>query len=128
MEDAAYYAAAAAAGIIGGWTFALIWARLVPSSVQGQFWSTMPAFARGMLAAERSSEFIDLYRRLGVALLRYLRRNVGGLILAGLPVAVLTIALSAWVFERNAPLREFLFFGMSAIGAVGTLIVRRKPA
>lgn len=98
MEAAAYYATAAAAGITGGWMFALIWAHLVPSSVQGQFWSTMPGFASSMLAAERSCEFLDLYRRLGVSLFRYLGRNVGGLMLACLPITALTFALSASLF------------------------------
>src|SRR4051812_404345 len=78
--------------------FALIWAHLVPSSVQGQFWSTMSGVARSMLVAERSCEFLAVYRRLGVSLFRYLGRNVGGLMLACLPITALTFALSASLF------------------------------
>ena len=98
MQAAGYYATAAVAGIIGGWTFAWIWARLVPSSVQGRFWSTLSGVAKSMLAAERSREFLDLYRRLGSSVVRYVARNVGGLLLACLPIIALTYALDMSVF------------------------------
>jgi hypothetical protein len=52
-----------------------------------------------MLVAEQSREFLDLYRQLGVGLFRYLGRNMGGLILACLPLIVLTVALNAWLFR-----------------------------
>lgn len=140
MEAARYYATAAAAGIIGGWTFALIWARLVPLSVQGQFWSSMTGFARSMLVAERSREFLDLYRRLGVSLVRYLGRNIGGLLLACLPITALTFALSVYphgaatLQQQWNPLfpylndLEFIFFGMATLGAAGALLLRQKRA
>lgn len=98
METLAYYATASAAGIAGGWAFALIWARLVPSSLQGQFWSTMTGIAKSMLAAEHSRQFLDLYRRLGGSLARYLARNIGGLALGCVPLIALTIVLSVGVF------------------------------
>jgi hypothetical protein len=84
---------------LGGWAFAFIWARLVPSSIQGQFWSTMARVSRDMLSAEQSREFLDLYRQLGVSLVRYLGRNFGGLVLGCLPLIALTFALSAWLFR-----------------------------
>ncbi len=99
LNTAAHYATAAAAGVLGGWAFAFIWARLVPSSVQRQFWSTMAHVSKNMLVAEQSSEFLNLYRQLGVSLLRYLGRNFGGLILGCLPLIALTFALSAWLFQ-----------------------------
>jgi hypothetical protein len=107
--------AAAAAGIAGGWAFALIWARVAPMSVQGQFWSTMTSVATGMLNAEHSREFIDLYRRLGVALYRYLGRNLGGLLLASLPLIAL-----AGVFRDS----QLMLFGMATLGAVAAMIWR----
>jgi hypothetical protein len=84
---------------MGGWAFAVIWARLVPSSIQRQFWSTMAQVSKGMVVAEDSSEFLALYRQLGVSLARYVGRNAGGLILGCLPLIVLTFALSAWLFR-----------------------------
>jgi hypothetical protein len=125
MVDAAYYATAAAAGIVGGWAFALIWARLAPVSVQKQFWSTLSSVSRSMLVAEQSREFLDLYRRLGVALGRYLSRNIGGLILASLPLLGLAAALSASVFPHlNDP--ELMFFGMATVGAIAAMICRKS--
>src|SRR5688500_1648150 len=84
---------------MGGWAFAFIWARLVPSSIQRQFWSTMARVSKNMVIAEQSREFLDLYRQLGVSLARYLGRNFGGLILGCLPLIALTFALGAWLFQ-----------------------------
>jgi hypothetical protein len=138
LQAAAYYATAAALGVMGGWTFALIWTRLAPMSVQGQFWSTLSGVARSILVAEHSHEFLDLYRRLGIALFRYLARNVGGLILGSLPLIALAGALSASVFEPwpdHAGWNpffpylndlEFMFFGMATVGVVGAMLIRRR--
>jgi len=116
VQDAASYVTTAAAGIAGGWVFTLIWARIAPMSVQGQFWSTMTSVANGMLNAEQSREFVDLYRRLGIALCRYLGRNVGGLLLASLPL----IALAALISTS-----QLMFFGIAAtLGAVAAIIWR----
>jgi H+/Cl- antiporter ClcA len=78
-----------------------------------------------MLSAEQSHEFLDLYRRLGVALLRYLSRNLGGLILASLPLLALAGAISASVFPHLSD-PELMFFGMAAVGAAGAMIWRRR--
>lgn len=78
-----------------------------------------------MLAAEQSREFLDLYRRLGVALLRYLSRNLGGLILASLPLIALAGAISGSVFPHLSD-PELLFFGMAAVGAVSAMLWRRR--
>jgi hypothetical protein len=99
LDGAAHYAIAAASGVMGGWAFAFIWASLVPSSVQRQFWSGMAGVSKGMLVAEDTREFLALYRQLGASLLRYLGRNFGGLILGCLPLIALTFALSAWLFR-----------------------------
>jgi hypothetical protein len=128
VQAAASYATAAAAGIAGGWAFTLIWARFAPLSVQGQFWSTMSSVATGMLTAEHSREFVDLYRRLGVALFRYLSRNLGGLILASLPVLALAGVASASVFEPwpEHASWKLMFFGTATLGAVGAMLRRRR--
>ena len=126
MQAAASYATAAIAGIAGGWAFALIWARLAPMSVQGQFWSTMTSVANGMLKAEQSRDFVELYRRLGVALFRYLGRNLGGLLLASLPLLALAAALSTSVFEPwpEHASWKLMFFGTATLGATATMIRR----
>jgi hypothetical protein len=59
----------------------------------------MGRVSKEMVVAEQSSEFLSLYRQLGVSLFRYLGRNVGGLALGCLPLIVLTFALSAWLFQ-----------------------------
>jgi hypothetical protein len=125
LQTAAYYATAAAAGVMGGWAFTLIWTRLAPVRIQRQFWSTMTSVAKSMLVAEQSREFLDLYRRLGVALLHYLGRNVGGVIVASLPLIALAAAISTSVFPHlNDP--EIMFFGMAAVGATGAMLWRLR--
>lgn len=85
----------------------------------------MNSVARRMLAAEESREFLDLYRRLGLALLHYLSRNIGGLILASLPLIALAGALSASVFPHlNDP--QLMFFGTATVGAVAAVIRLRR--
>lgn len=124
MQTAVYYATAAAAGVTGGWAFALIWTRLAPVSVQRQFWSTLSSVAKRMLVAEQSREFLDLYRRLGVALFRYLSRNVGGLILASLPLLAFAALLSTSVFPHmHDP--ELMYLGASVVGVAAAMIRRR---
>jgi hypothetical protein len=59
----------------------------------------MGRVSKEMLVAEESREFLALYRQLGSSLLRYLGRNIGGLVLACLPLIVLTLALNAWLFR-----------------------------
>jgi len=126
LQAAACYATAAAAGIMGGWAFVLIWARLAPMSIQGQFWSTLNSVARGMLSAEHSHEFVALYRRLGIALFRYLGRNLGGLILASLPLLALAGVLSASLFypwpEHTS--WKLIFLATATLGATATMIRR----
>ena len=107
--------ATAAAGVAGGWAFAYIWARLAPMSIQGQFWSTMTSVTKGMLAAQHSHEFLDCYRRLGGALFRYLGRNLGGVLIASLPLIALATVFGASML---------MFFGMATLGAVGTMLLR----
>lgn len=95
-------------------------------SVQGQFWSTMTSVASGMLTAEHSREFVDLYRRLGSALFRYLGRNLGGLLIASLPLIAFAAALSAPLFEPwpDRSSWKLMFFGTATLGAVATMIRR----
>jgi hypothetical protein len=96
-------------------------------SIQGRFWSTLSSVGKGMLAAEHSHEFVDLYRRLGVALAHYLGRSIGGLLLASLPLAAFAYALSAsalapWLREASW---QIVFFGMATVGVVAAMIHRR---
>jgi hypothetical protein len=126
LQAVASYATVAAAGIAGGWAFALIWARLAPMSVQGQFWSTMTSVTKGMLVAEHSHEFVDLYRRLGVALFRYLGRNLGGVLIASLPLLALAGVLTASIFEPwlHQASWKWIFFGTATLGALAAMLRR----
>ena len=86
----------------------------------------MNSVARGMLSAEHSHEFVELYRRLGVALFRYLSRNLGGLILASLPLIALAGALSTPLFEPwpEQASWKLMFLGTATLGATATMIRR----
>ena len=86
----------------------------------------MNSVARGMLSAEHSHEFVDLYRRLGIALFRYLSRNLGGLILASLPLVALAAVLSTSVFQPwpEHASWKLMFLGTATLGATATMIRR----
>jgi len=86
----------------------------------------MNSVARGMLSAEHSHEFIELYRRLGVALCRYLGRNLSGLVLASLPLLALAGALGTPLFEPwpEHASWKLMFLGTATLGATATMIRR----
>lgn len=94
-----YYAAVCVLGVMAGGAFAWVWLRIVPPGTNRRFWSALSAAMREMLRVEETRAFIRLYGHLGKLLGPYLARNVGGTLLACLPVALILVFLAAPVFE-----------------------------
>jgi len=94
-----YYAAACGLGIVAGAAFAALWLWLVPPGTNRRFWSSMSQLTRKLLAVDETGEFLRLYRGLGGLLAGYLRRNLGGTVVACLPMIVLLLTVAPLVFE-----------------------------
>jgi hypothetical protein len=96
----------AAAGVV----FALLWLRVVPHSAHVRFWSAMQPLAQEVFLVESAAVLLRLYRRLATLTARYVARNFAGLLVAGLPAAVLLI------FEKNQAVFIAAFAVCTSIG------------
>jgi hypothetical protein len=96
------YVAAGALGAAAGLAFAGLWLRLVPRGTNRRFWSAMAGLTREMLRIDEPSAFLALYRRLGRLLAGYLARNLGGLLVACLPMVAVVMVATALMPPRSA--------------------------
>jgi hypothetical protein len=94
-----HYAAVCALGAMAGGAFAWLWLWIVPRGTHRGFWSALSATAREMLRVEETRVFVSLYAHLGRLLGPYLARNLGGTVLACLPMVLILVFLAAPVFE-----------------------------
>lgn len=97
----AFYSGSIALGLALGVTFVACWRICMPRGATGRVISDLIAIARDMTRADEVDNFLTLYKRLIVSVGGYLARNIGGLVLACVPMAlVLTLlappALEAW--------------------------------
>jgi len=98
-------AAAGALGLLAGILFGWLWLRIVPWAVHRRFFSAMTALIGELVRVEEARVFLGLYRRLLGLVARYVGRNLGGTVVASLPLLVLLLAASR-VIERG----ELAFF------------------
>ena len=96
------YALAGALGAAAGLAFAWIWLRIVPRGTNRRFWSAMAVLTREMLRVEEPSVLLALYRRLGRLLGGYLARNLGGILVACLPMAAIVLVAVTHLPPRSA--------------------------
>lgn len=87
-----------AAGILFGW----LWLRIVPWAVHRRFFPAMSGLIRELVRVEEARAFLRLYRALLGLVARYVGRNLGGTVVASLPLVVLLAAASR-VIERGEP-------------------------
>ena len=98
-------AAAGALGVAAGVVFAWLWLWVVPWAVHRRFWPTMSAITRDILRADDPHAFLRLYRGLLAGVARYVGRNLGGALVASLPVLAILLLAS-----RTLPGGEVPFF------------------
>lgn len=96
------YVAAGVLGTAAGLAFAGLWLRIVPRGTNRRFWSAMAGLTGEMLRVEEPSVFLALYRRLGALLGGYLARNLGGILVACLPMAAIVLVATALMPPRSA--------------------------
>jgi hypothetical protein len=94
-----YYSAACALGALAGLGFAWLWRRLVPRGTNRAFWSSMSGLTRRMLEVEQAGEFLRLYRTLGGLVARYVGRNLGGTLVACVPMVAVMLTVAPPLFE-----------------------------
>lgn len=110
-------AAAAGLGALAGVAFAWLWLRVVPWAVHLDFWAAMPLAAREVLGADEARVFFGHYRGLLALVARYVGRNLGGALVASLPVlGVLLVA------ERALPGGEVPFFAAFMVAMMAVFL------
>lgn len=88
-----FAAAAGALGVLAGIAFGWLWLWVVPWAVHRRFWRAMSSLMREILGVEEIRAFLGLYRRLLGLVARYVGRNLGGTVVASVPlIAVLLVA------------------------------------
>lgn len=81
-------------GAAAGAAFAWLWLRVVPHAAHRRFWRAMHPIAHGVFQVDEFPALLALYRRLGSLVCRYVARNLGGMLLAGLPALALLLLLN----------------------------------
>jgi hypothetical protein len=100
VADLPYYAGSVAAGLMLGWLFARLWRLCAPRESNRRFWAALGDISRQMLAVDEIAALLRLYRRLARDVGGYVLRNLGGLVLACLPVAAFLILVAPTALER----------------------------
>ena len=95
-------AAACLLGALAGLAFAWLWLCIVPRGTNRRFWSALSALTREMLRVDEAAALFALYRRLGGLLGRYLARNLGGTLVACLPMIAILVVAAPLLPERTA--------------------------
>ena len=101
-----FFGAACALGALAGLGFAWLWRRLVPRGTNRAFWSSMSGLTRRMLEVEQAGEFLCLYRTLGGLVARYVGRNLGGTLVACVPMVAIVLTVAPMLFaawDARAP-------------------------
>jgi len=102
--------AACALGALAGVAFAGLWLMVVPHAAHRRFWVAMHGVSREMLQVDELGRLMSAYRRLGLVAGGYVARNLGGTLLAAVPV----VALLFFVKDQAA---------FAAAFAVSTLVM-----
>ena len=101
-----FFGEACALGALAGLGFAWLWRRLVPRGTNRAFWSSMSGLTRRMLEVEQAGEFLCLYRTLGGLVARYVGRNLGGTLVACVPMVAIVRTVAPMLFaawDARAP-------------------------
>lgn len=101
MSGFLFYLGSIAAGLLLGWAFVRLWRWCAPRETNRRFWSVLGEISRQMLTVDEPSALLGLYGRLGRDVGGYVLRNIGGIVLACVPVAAFLLlvaptALALW--------------------------------
>ncbi len=94
-----YYLGTITAGAVAGLGFALIWRKLVPMRVHGEFWSEMTVLTRDIVTVDDTAVFLRLYKRLALAAGGYTLRNMVGVVVSCVPLIVILLAVGIPLFD-----------------------------
>jgi hypothetical protein len=93
------YSGSVGSGMLLGWLVAKLWKRCTPRETHRQFWVSLVDITKCMLAVDELQLLLSLYRRLALDVGGYLLRNIGGLVVACLPVVVFSVFVAPLVLE-----------------------------
>jgi hypothetical protein len=100
-----FYGGGIGSGLLLGWLFVRIWRLCAPRRTNRRFWQSLGDITRQMLKVDEVAWLLTLYRRLARDAGGYVLRNIGGMLLGGLPAAAFLLlvapsALALW--DRGA--------------------------
>lgn len=93
MSGLLFYLGGIAAGLLLGWLFVRLWRWCAPRNGNRRFWTSLGTISRQMLAVDEPAALFGLYGRLARDVGGYVLRNLGGLVLACVPVAAFLLLL-----------------------------------
>lgn len=94
-----YYLGAITAGALAGLLFALIWRRLVPMRVHGEFWTEMAALTKNIISVDDTAVFLRLYKQLALTAGSYMVRNLSGMVLSCAPLIIIVLTVGMHLFN-----------------------------
>jgi hypothetical protein len=100
-----FYGGSIGCGLLLGWLSARLWRLCAPREANRRFWLSLGDITRQMLEVDEVAWLLALYRRLARSVGSYVLRNLGGLLLACLPVAAFLILVAPSVlalWDRGA--------------------------
>jgi hypothetical protein len=89
-----FYGGGVGCGLLLGWLFVRLWRLCAPRESNRRFWESLGDITRQMLKVDEVAWLLALYRRLARDVGGYVLRNLGGVLLACLPVAVFLIVVA----------------------------------
>lgn len=96
-------AAACMLGVLAGIAFGWLWLLVVPWVVHRHFFSAMASLTRDILQVDDTRVFVSLYRRLLGLVARYVGRNLGGTVVASVPLVAVLLVASRLVDDGEVP-------------------------
>ena len=105
MASLLFYGGAIGCGLLLGWLFVRLWRWCAPRELNRRFWVAFRDIAGQMLKVDDVAWLLALYRRLARDAGGYVLRNLGGVLLACLPVGAFLILVAPSVlalWDRGA--------------------------
>ncbi len=99
MLNIFFYGGSILLGLVLGAVFVALWQLCMPPGTTRRMIGDLVAVAGAMTRSDEVSEFLALYKRLFVSVGGYLIRNIGGLLLACVPIALVLILLAPAALE-----------------------------
>ena len=103
-----FYGGSLGAGIISGWLFVTLWRLCASREKNRAFWALLRELTARLLIVDNPRALLVLYRQLAVGAGSYVFGNLGGVILASVPILAFLLLVAPAVLDKwdaSAPVR-----------------------